>query len=51
MKRPGTMAQYAELIERALIKVDEMRQVMEYETDGGGRPPSSSARWRPLSIA
>ncbi len=29
------MAQYAELIEQALIEVDEMRQVIEYETDGG----------------
>ncbi len=29
------MAQYAELIEQALIEVDEMRQAIEYETDGG----------------
>ncbi len=35
MKRPKTMARYADLVEQALIEVDEMRHVIEYETDGG----------------
>lgn len=35
MKRPKTMAAYADLVEQALIEVDEMRHVIEYETDGG----------------
>ncbi len=35
MKRPKTMADYADLVEQALIEVDEMRHVIEYETDGG----------------
>ncbi len=35
MKRPKTMAMYAELVEQTLIEVDEMRHVIEYETDGG----------------
>ena len=38
------MAQYAELIEQALIEVDEMRQVIEYDTDGG----ASTEFLRPL---
>ena len=35
MNRPKTMASYADLVEQALIEVDEMRHVIEYETDGG----------------
>ena len=35
MKKPKTMADYADLIEQALIETDEMRHVIEYETDGG----------------
>jgi len=34
MKRPKTMAEYADLVEQALIEVDEMRHIIDYETDG-----------------
>ncbi len=34
MKRPKTMSEYAYLVEQALIEVDEMRHIIEYETDG-----------------
>jgi len=34
MKRPSTMAAYADLVEQALIEVDEMRHIIEYESEG-----------------
>ncbi len=34
MKRPKTMTEYASLVDEALIEVDEMRHIVEYESDG-----------------
>ncbi len=34
MKKPKTMAEYAELVEQALIEVDELRHIIEYESEG-----------------
>ncbi len=34
MKRPRTMAEYAVLVDEALIEVDEMRHIIDYESEG-----------------
>ena len=45
MKKPRTLSEYADLVEQALIEVDEMRAVIEYEMDG---PSAASAFLGPL---
>ena len=34
MRKPRTMAEYANLVEEALVEVDEMRHIIEHETEG-----------------
>ena len=45
MRKPKTMREYADLVDQALIEVDEMRAVIEYEMDG---PSKASAFLAPL---
>ena len=45
MRKPRTLREYADLVEQALIEVDEMRAVIEYEMDG---PSAASAFLGPL---
>ncbi|MCP4040886.1 MAG: hypothetical protein GY731_02870 [Gammaproteobacteria bacterium] len=37
MKRPKTMPEYQDLVEQALIEVDEMRHIINYEMDDDGK--------------
>ncbi len=37
MKRPKTMHEYKDLIEQALIEVDELRHIINYEMDDDGK--------------
>ena len=34
MQKPKTMAEYADLVEQALVEVDELRHIIDYESEG-----------------
>lgn len=45
MRKPRSLSEYRDLVAQALIEVDEMRSVIEYETDG---PSAATAFLAPL---
>lgn len=45
MNKPRSLREYADLVEQALIEVDEMRHIIEYEMEG---PSSATAFLDPL---
>ena len=45
MRKPRTLSEYADLVEQAMIEVEELRAVIEYEAEG---TPRAAAFLEPL---